>query len=64
MQFRRESMALRYNKYSKAFNSRFLRDRYHYQMSEILPSITEDEIELEPDTKRDQEIADDKPPHH
>ena len=33
-------------------------------MSEILPSITEDEIELEPDTKTDQEIADDKPPHH
>jgi hypothetical protein len=64
MQFRRENMALRYNRYSKAFSSRFLRDRYHFQMSEILPSITEDEIELEPDTKRDQEIADDKPPHH
>lgn len=30
----------------------------------MIPSITEDEIELEPDTKRDKEIADDKPPHH
>jgi hypothetical protein len=33
-------------------------------VSEILPSITEDEIELEPDTKRDEEIKGDKPPHH
>jgi hypothetical protein len=33
-------------------------------MSELIPSVTQDEVELEPDTKRDQEIADDKPPHH
>ena len=33
-------------------------------MSELIPSVTQDEIELEPDTKRDQEIADEKPPHH
>jgi hypothetical protein len=33
-------------------------------MSEILPSITSDEIDNEPDTTRDEEIKGDKPPHH
>ena len=33
-------------------------------MSELIPAITEDEIEREPDPKRDEEIKGDKPPHH
>jgi hypothetical protein len=33
-------------------------------MSEMLPSVTQDEIELEKDDARDQEIKADKPPHH
>jgi hypothetical protein len=33
-------------------------------MSEILPSITEDEIEREVDDKRDDEIKGDRPPHY
>ncbi len=33
-------------------------------MSELIPSITEDEIEIEPDTRRDDDIKSDKPPHH
>lgn len=33
-------------------------------MSEILPSITEDEIEREPDQRRDDEIKRDRPPHY
>jgi len=30
----------------------------------LLPKITSDEIDLEIDTKRDEEITRDKPPHH
>jgi hypothetical protein len=30
----------------------------------ILPKITTDEIEIEPDEFRDAEIAAEKPPHH
>jgi len=33
-------------------------------VSEIIPSITQDEIDREPDEKRDQDIQGDKPPHH
>lgn len=33
-------------------------------MSEILPAVTQDEIELEVDLRRDEEIKGDKPPHH
>ena len=33
-------------------------------MSEILPSVTSDEIDLEVDEGRDEEIKGDKPPHH
>ncbi len=34
-------------------------------MSEILPSITSDEIDLEnDDSKREEEIKGDRPPHH
>ena len=33
-------------------------------MSEILPSVTSDEIDNEIDVTRDDEIKDDKPPHH
>lgn len=33
-------------------------------MSEMLPSITQDEVELESDDRRDQEIKGEKPPHH
>ena len=33
-------------------------------MSELIPAITEDEIEREPDPKRDEDIKGDKPPHH
>jgi hypothetical protein len=31
---------------------------------ELLPRVTNDEIDLEIDEKRDEEIAGDKPPHH
>jgi hypothetical protein len=31
---------------------------------ELLPKITSDEIDLEADERRDEEIAGDKPPHH
>jgi hypothetical protein len=30
----------------------------------LLPKITNDEIDLDIDTKRDEEITRDKPPHH
>ena len=30
----------------------------------LLPKITNDEIDLEIDSKRDEEITRDKPPHH
>ena len=30
----------------------------------LLPKITSDEVDLEIDTYRDDEIARDKPPHH
>jgi hypothetical protein len=33
-------------------------------MSEFLPSVTSDEIELEKDGSRDEESKGDKPPHH
>ena len=34
-------------------------------MSEILPNITSDEVDLEKDdSKRDLEIKEDRPPHH
>ena len=33
-------------------------------MSEILPSITQDEIENEKDDRRDEEIKEDRPPHY
>ena len=34
-------------------------------MSEILPNITSDEVDIEKDdSKRDQEIKEDRPPHH
>jgi hypothetical protein len=33
-------------------------------VSEILPSITQDEIDLDVDSKRDEEIQGDRPPHH
>ena len=31
---------------------------------ELLPKVTSDEIDLEVDERRDEEIAEDKPPHH
>jgi hypothetical protein len=31
---------------------------------ELLPKVTSDEIDLEVDERRDDEIAGDKPPHH
>ena len=31
---------------------------------ELLPKVTSDEIDLEIDLNRDDEIARDKPPHH
>jgi hypothetical protein len=31
---------------------------------QLLPKITRDEIDLEIDERRDEEIAGDKPPHH
>ena len=31
---------------------------------ELLPKVTSDEIDLETDLHRDDEIARDKPPHH
>ncbi|MFM8190925.1 MAG: hypothetical protein ACKODD_08670 [Candidatus Nanopelagicus sp.] len=31
---------------------------------QLLPKITSDEIDLEVDSNRDVEIAEDKPPHH
>lgn len=38
------------------------------QISEVnhplLPKVTNDEIDLEIDTQRDNEIEQDKPPHH
>ena len=30
----------------------------------LLPKITNDEVDLEIDTRRDDEIKGDKPPHH
>jgi len=30
----------------------------------LLPKITNDEVDLEIDTRRDDEIKQDKPPHH
>jgi hypothetical protein len=30
----------------------------------LLPKITNDEIDLEVDDKRDEEIKNDRPPHH
>ena len=33
-------------------------------MSEILPSITQDEIDNESDDRREDEIKREKPPHH
>jgi hypothetical protein len=30
----------------------------------LLPTVTSDEIDLDIDTRRDAEIAADKPPHH
>ncbi len=33
-------------------------------MSEFLPAVTSDEIDLEKDDARDAEIKGDKPPHH
>ena len=30
----------------------------------LLPKITSDEVDLEIDTRRDDEIKQDKPPHH
>lgn len=30
----------------------------------LFPKVTSDEIDLEPDNRRDEEIARDKPPHH
>lgn len=33
-------------------------------MSEIFPTVTQDEIELDKDDRRDDEIKSDKPPHH
>ena len=30
----------------------------------LLPEITNDEVDLEIDTRRDDEIKEDKPPHH
>jgi len=33
-------------------------------MSEILPSITQDEIANEKDDRRDEEIKGDRPPHY
>jgi len=33
-------------------------------MSEILPSVTQDEIENEKDDHRDEEIKGDRPPHY
>jgi hypothetical protein len=30
----------------------------------LLPKVTSDEIDLDVDTARDEEIAQDKPPHH
>lgn len=36
----------------------------NFQVSEILPAVTQDEIDLDVDSRRDEEIKGDKPPHH
>jgi hypothetical protein len=34
------------------------------QLTELMPKITSDEIDLEVDDRRDDEIKNDRPPHH
>ena len=34
------------------------------EINHLLPKITNDEVDLEVDTRRDDEIKADKPPHH
>lgn len=34
------------------------------EINHLLPKITSDEIDLEIDTKRDEDIKADRPPHH
>lgn len=33
-------------------------------MSDFIPKVTSDEVDNEPDSKRDEEIKGNKPPHH
>jgi hypothetical protein len=34
------------------------------QLKPLLPKITNDEVDLEVDDRRDEEIKNDRPPHH
>ena len=34
------------------------------QIKPLLPNITNDEVDLEVDDRRDEEIKNDRPPHH
>lgn len=34
------------------------------RLTELMPKITNDEIDLEVDDRRDDEIKNDRPPHH
>ncbi len=34
------------------------------RLTELMPKITNDEVDLEIDDKRDEEIKNDRPPHH
>jgi|LauGreDrversion4_2_1035121.scaffolds.fasta_scaffold2380755_2 hypothetical protein len=34
------------------------------RLTELMPKITNDEIDLEIDDRRDDEIKNDRPPHH
>lgn len=45
--------------------SRYLKSRVRVvDVSEIIPNITSDEIDLEKDGHREDEIKREKPPHH
>jgi hypothetical protein len=37
---------------------------YKKRLTELMPKITNDEVDLEIDDKRDEEIKNDRPPHH
>jgi hypothetical protein len=45
--------------------SKKITDSASYEVNHpLLPKITNDEVDLEIDTRRDDEIKQDKPPHH